>query len=97
MDKKSPHILNAASGLLGFCLVILTSLKINNISNQTNIDEVAGIASICLTLSCLFSFMAIRTKHKKNEILFDTIADYLFMTSLFCIAVSVLLVTFNIL
>lgn len=96
MDKKSPHILNAASALLGFCLVILTSLKITNVSNQTHIDEVAGLASLSLTLSCIFSFMAIRTKHKKNEYRYDTIADYLFMCSLVCISLSVLLVTFNI-
>jgi len=25
---KSPHILNAASNLLGFCLVVLTSLNV---------------------------------------------------------------------
>lgn len=97
MDNKSPHILNAASGLLGFCLVILTSLKITNISNQSYIDEIASIASLCLTISCVFSFMAIRTENVKNEIKFDKIADYLFLSSLFCIFISVLLVTFNLL
>lgn len=97
MDKKSPHILNAASGLLGFCLVILTSLKITDYGNLTFIDEVAGIASLCLTMSCLFSFMAIRTSHKKNEIKFDNVADYLFLSSLFFISISVLIVTFDIL
>lgn len=96
MDKKSPHILNAASALLGFCLVILTSLKISDFGERTYIDEVAGIASLCLTMSCLFSFLAIRTFHKKKEHQYDTIADYLFMCSLFCISVSVLLVTFDV-
>jgi hypothetical protein len=28
--KKSPHILNASSNLLGFSLIIITSLKIKN-------------------------------------------------------------------
>lgn len=97
MEKKSPHILNAASGLLGFCLVILTSLKITNMSGKTYIDEVAGIASLCLTLSCLFSFMAIRSKIDQNENLYEKIADYLFLVSLFCISISVLLVTFDLL
>lgn len=97
MEKKSPHILNAASGLLGFCLVILTSLKITNMSGKTYIDEVAGLASLCLTLSCLFSFMSIRSKIDQNENLYEKIADYLFLVSLFCISISVLLVTFDLL
>lgn len=97
MEKKSPHILIAASGLLGFCLVILTSLKITNTNNLTYIDEAAGVASLCLTLSCVFSFMAIRTKNSKKEIQFEKFADYLFLSSLFCISISVLLVTFNLL
>lgn len=69
MEKKSPHILNASSGLLGFCLIILTSLEITKISDRTYIDEVAGVASFCLSISCLLSFMAIRSikeNHEKN-------------------------------
>ncbi|WP_027377962.1 hypothetical protein [Kaistella palustris] len=96
MEKKSPHILNASSGLLGFCLVILTSLEITKISNRTYIDEIAGIASLCLATSCFLSFMAIRCVNEKREIKYENAADYLFMTALFCISASVILVTLNI-
>lgn len=95
MEKKSPHILNASSGLLGFCLIILTSLEITKISERTYIDEIAGIASFCLAISCLMSFMAIRSVKENFELRFEKIADYLFITALLCISVSVVLVTLN--
>ena len=95
MEKKSPHILNASSGLLGFCLVILTSLEITKVSDRTYIDEIAGIASFCLSISCLLSFMAIRSTKENYERKYEKIADYLFITALLCISISVLLVTLN--
>ena len=97
MEKKSPHILNASSGLLGFCLVILTSLEITKINDQTYIDEIAGIASLGLAISCLLSFMAIRSTKENYEKKYEKIADYFFITSLLCISLSVILVTFNLL
>jgi hypothetical protein len=35
-NNKSPHILNASSNLLGICFVVLTSLKVLNISKNIN-------------------------------------------------------------
>lgn len=96
MEKKSPHILNASSGLLGFCLVILTSLEITAISDGTFIDEIAGIASLLLAISCMMSFMSIRTKSEIREKSYEKIADYMFMAALFCIGISVTIVTFDI-
>lgn len=95
MEKKSPHILNASSGLLGFCLVILTSLELSKVSNGTIIDELAGIASLFLAASCFLSFLAIRCRNEKREKKYETGADYLFMAALILIALAVVLVTFN--
>ncbi|ASW76330.1 hypothetical protein IQ37_14590 [Chryseobacterium piperi] len=96
MDKKSPHILNASSNLLGFSLLIITSLKITKISGNTHLDEFAGIACILFACSCFFSFLAIRTGNEKREIKFESIADYLFLTALFCIVLAVIIVTMRI-
>lgn len=93
MDKKSPHILNASSNLLGFSLLIITSLKISKISQNTYLDEFAAIACIFFACSCFFSFLAIRTPKEKEETKFETIADYLFLTALFCIVLAVIIVT----
>lgn len=95
MEKKSPHILGASSNLLGFCLIILTSLEITKISNRTYIDEIAGIASLCLSASCFLSFLSIRSTKEKYAINYEKYADYFFVFALFCISASVFLVTLN--
>lgn len=96
MEKKSPHILNASSNLLGFSLIIITSLKITKISGSTYLDEFAGVACILFACSCFFSFLAIRTDNEKRETKFENIADYLFLTALFCIVLAVVIVTVRI-
>lgn len=89
MKEKSPHILNASSNLLGFCLLIITSLKITNSDKATYLDEFAGIAALFFTASCIFSFLAIRTGRVKFKIIYETIADYLFLGALVCIFCAV--------
>lgn len=96
MGKKSTHILNASSNLLGFSLVIITSLKISKISPSTYLDEFAGVACLFFAFSCFFSFLAIRSSHEKHGSKFETIADYLFLTALFCIVLAVIIVTLKI-
>ncbi|WP_146940328.1 hypothetical protein [Chryseobacterium hagamense] len=96
MEKKSTHILNASSNLLGFSLVIITSLKISRISRSTHLDEFAGMACMFFAFSCFFSFLAIRTQHEKRAGRFETIADYLFLIALFCIVSAVIIVTLKI-
>jgi len=96
MEKKSTHILNASSNLLGFSLVIITSLKITKISHSTHLDEFAGVACLFFAFSCFFSFLAIRGTHEKRANRFETIADYLFLIALFCIVLAVIIVTMKV-
>lgn len=92
MEKKSSHILNASSNLLGFSMLIITSLKITKTSHNTYLDEFAGVACVFFACSCFFSFMSIRSKKEKMENRYEQIADYLFLTALFCIVLSVIMI-----
>ncbi|MCD1116661.1 hypothetical protein [Chryseobacterium turcicum] len=93
MQKKSSHILNASSNLLGFSMLIITSLKITKTSHNTYLDEFAGVACVLFACSSFLSFMAIRSKKEKIENRYEQIADYLFLTALFCIVLSVIMIT----
>ncbi|WP_426474708.1 hypothetical protein [Chryseobacterium balustinum] len=93
MEKKSSHILNASSNLLGFSMLIITSLKITKTSHNTYLDEFAGVACVLFACSSFLSFMAIRSKKEKMENRYEQIADYLFLTALFCIVLSVIMIT----
>jgi len=90
MENKTPHILTASSNLLGICFLIVTSLKVLHLNGGTYMDELATIALVLFMASCIFSFLSIRSKNKKYTGIYETIADYIFLTglmSLFLIAI----------
>jgi hypothetical protein len=94
-NNTSQHILNTSANLLGFCLFVITSLRIANLTETLLIDELTSIVAVLLTLSCVFSFGSLRTKKPVRERRLENIADYFFMTSLFGILIIILLIVFN--
>lgn len=95
-NTKSQHILNTSSNLLGFCLIVLTSLKISKLSEVSRIDELTGIACILLVSSCLLSFLSIRTSREKLNIRYESLADYIFIVALVLVFVITFMVAFSI-
>ena len=95
-NNNSQHILNTSSNLLGFCLVVLTSLKISKFSDVSMIDEWTGVACIILVTSCLFSFLSIRTKNEKSSISYEKIADIIFIVALLFIFIITFMIAFSI-
>lgn len=89
----SQHILNASASLLGFCLVVITSLRIANRVEAQAIDEVTSLVAILLTFSCLLSFISIRATHHALARRCETVADYLFIASLVGILAVILVIT----
>lgn len=94
-NKTSQHILNTSANLLGFCLFVITSLKISNKVESSRIDEFTSVIALLLSVSCFFSFVSIRTKNQMKEQRFETVADYLFIISLVGILVVILLISLN--
>ena len=94
-EQKSPHILNASSNLLGICFVVLTSLKILNISKKSLIDEFTTAAIILFMASCILSFLSIRGSIK-TESKRESIADFFFLTGISLLFVTTILFSFDI-
>ncbi len=95
-ENKSNHILSTSSNLLGFCLVVLTSLKVSRFNETTLIDEFTGVASIVLMGSCLLSFLAMRTKNAALGNRYERIADIVFLAGLLLIFLIIFLIAFTI-
>jgi cytochrome bd-type quinol oxidase subunit 2 len=93
--EKSPHILNTSSNLLGFCLIVLTSIKISKLGEATIIDETTGIAAVMLMISCILSFLAMKTNNEISANKLESVADIVFLTALICITITIALVSFN--
>jgi hypothetical protein len=94
-NEKSSHILNASSNLLGICFIVITSLKVLNISHKTIIDETTIAAIILFMMSCVFSFLSIRGK-SRTSVLSETIADYTFIGGISLLFITTLLFSLNI-
>lgn len=96
MKKTAPHILNASTNLLGFCLVIITSLKISKFKHSSYLDEFTVGAIFCLTLSCTLSFLAIKSKQLKRSHILENSADILFFIALLFILLAVCIVSIDV-
>lgn len=97
MREKSPHILSSSTNLLGFCLIILTGIKITRTSEVSYVDEIAAITAFLLMMSCLFSFLSIRAEVEAQSEKMENIADYIFLLSLVLLSCTIILISINVL
>jgi hypothetical protein len=84
-NNKSPQILNSASNFLGFCFLVITSLKFFKLSGKTFVDEITAVCFVIFMFSCLCSFLSIRSKNVKRSVLYETVAEYSFLSGLIII------------
>jgi hypothetical protein len=96
-NNNSQHILNTSSNLLGFCLVVLTSLKISKYDRVSLIDEFTGVACLLLVTSSIFSFLSIRANNEKIGDKYEMIADKFFIASLILVFAITFMIAFSIL
>jgi hypothetical protein len=85
-----PHILNAASNLLGICFVIIGGLKLSNQNSKTFSDEFAWLAVILFLTSIVICYVAMRNGDYRPS--YVKVADWSFLGGLTAVVVSVLLV-----
>jgi hypothetical protein len=84
---RHPHILNAATNLLGICFVIIGGLKITNSISICHADELAWLAAGLLLTSAILAYLVIRNDEEKwwqSEI-----ADWSFMAGMITVSISV--------
>jgi len=94
-NNTSQHILTTSANLLGFCLFVITSLKLGSHSESLLINGFTSIVALFLTFSSLFSFFSLKTSNQVKEHRLESIANYSFIVSLIGILTIILLVTFN--
>lgn len=94
-NNTSQHILNTSATLLGFCLFVITSMHASNKAANSIIDEFTSIVSLTLTVSCILSFLAIRTNDGQREQRLEAVADYFFIASLLGIMIIIVFITLN--
>lgn len=94
-NPKSPHILNTSANLLGLCFLVLSSIRLLNVSGKTIIDEVISIAALTFMVSSILSFLSMKTTNDKKEGRLENIADYFFMGGLLTLFLVIVIITFQ--
>ncbi|TWR29184.1 hypothetical protein FPZ43_09405 [Mucilaginibacter pallidiroseus] len=91
-NKTSEHILNSSVNLMGFCLVVVSSLHVFNKTANSFVDEFTSIVALLLLLSSILSFASIRTDNGTRKTRLEDYAEYLFLISLVGVFLIVLFI-----
>jgi uncharacterized membrane protein YtjA (UPF0391 family) len=62
---------------------------------ETMVDEFTAGAMILFMVSCILSFLSIKSKGRFSD-RYENIADILFLIGLICLFVTTMLITFNV-
>ena len=96
-ENISIHIFSVSASMVGVCVMVLglfsifQSLeKIKNIS-----DELLAVNGFLFLCSCLFSYIAIRTKNRKRRYKLERVADTIFLTAISLIALIAILIVWE--
>lgn len=92
---KSPHILNTSSNLLGLCFLVLTSIKLLEVSGKTIIDEVVSVAALTFMVSSILSFLSMKSSEEQKSSRLEDVADYFFMGGLVTLFLVIVIITFQ--
>lgn len=85
--NRHPHILNAATNLLGICFVVIGGLKISNLNARSWSDEAAWAAALLLFVSVILSYLAIRNNDARTWQI--AVADIAFIVGTVTLMLSV--------
>jgi len=94
-NNNSQHILNTSSNLLGFCFIVLTSLKVLKLQETTIIDEITAVAILLFMTSSILSVLSMRST-KRFGARYENIADFVFLVGLILLFITTVLIAFNI-
>ena len=87
--ERHPHVLNAASNLLGICFVIIGALKVTRSDARSLADETAWLAAAAFLISIVAAYLAIRNGDR-NKVQ-NRIADFAFFCGLFLLALAMVI------
>lgn len=95
-NNTSQQILPTAANLIGFCLFVITSMHVIDKAASSMVDEFVAVVTFSLTLSCLFSFISIRSTSQSRKDGMEKLAEYLFIFSLIGILIVIFMLVLGI-
>ncbi len=93
-ENISIHIFSVSAALVGVCLTVVGLFSISNTLKkiETLGDELITLNAVLFLISCLMSYMALRTKFRKRRYTLEKIADGFFLLGLSLMAIACILI-----
>jgi hypothetical protein len=91
--RRHPHVLNAATNLLGICFIIIGGLKLTNQNSRTWSDEVAWVAAFFLVVSIATSYFGIRNGVEREWR--SRLADWSFLVGIAALIVAMVIAAYQ--
>ena len=91
--RRHPHVLNAATNLLGICFIIIGGLKLTDQDSKTWSDEIAWSAAFFMIVSILFSYGGIRAGIERPWQI--RLADWSFLVGIAALILSMIIAAYQ--
>jgi hypothetical protein len=91
--RRHPHVLNAATNLLGICFIIIGGLKLTNQNARTYADEIAWAAAFFLIASIAASYFGVREGVEREWRV--RVADWSFLIGIAALIVSMVIAAYQ--
>lgn len=91
--RRHPHVLNAATNLLGICFIIIGGLKLTNQNSKTYSDEIAWAAAFFLVISIAMSYFGVREGIEREWRV--RLADWSFLVGIAALIVSMVIAAYQ--
>ena len=93
-ESISIHIFSVSAAMVGVCLTVIGLLNIISTLKriETLGDEIVMMDAALFLVSCIISYMALRTKSRKRRYILEKIADVCFLLGLFLMTTACILI-----
>lgn len=91
----SGHILPTSATMVGVCMTVISIIKLLESGTKIGVitDQLLAINTVLFLLSALFSYLSIRSAARSEQ--FEKAADLLFLMGLFIVAISSIILAFE--
>ena len=90
------HTFSASAAMVGVCLTVIGIFQIGRLQELNSIaDNILAIDALLFLISCVVSYMALRTTTRSLRARIEKIADYIFIGALLLMSIVCILVAYE--
>lgn len=96
-NEISIHIFSVSAGLVGVCLTVIGIFRaIAELKKFSTVgDNILAVAALIFLLTCMISYLALRSNDKIRKRKIEKIADMMFLSGLSLMAIVCILIAYT--